>query len=134
MVVLAVGLLSAAAAPATAPVPGEKLAFDAVRRALSSHAIDAASAAADRAEIARAAHLVRTLPSGRREHVAIALEQVASFGRRLTAPRALVLFGQLKANDDPAEARRLVERMPFNQAQLRHVERLLDAWEREKSS
>lgn len=100
VVVLAVGLLSAAAAPATAPVPGEKLAFDAVRHALSSHAIDAASAAADRAEIARAAHLVRTLPSGRREHVAIALEQVASFGRRLTAPRALVLFGQLKANDD----------------------------------
>ena len=38
------------------------------------------------------------------------------------------------ANDDPAEVRRLVERMPFNQAQLRHVERLLDAWEREKSS
>jgi hypothetical protein len=24
--------------------------------------------------------------------------------------------------------------MPFNQAQLRHVERLLDAWEHEKSS
>ena len=38
------------------------------------------------------------------------------------------------ANDDPAEARRLVARMPFNHAQLRHVEGLLDAWEREKSS
>ena len=38
------------------------------------------------------------------------------------------------ANDDPAEARRLVSRMPFNEAQLRHVERLLDQWEREKSS
>lgn len=38
------------------------------------------------------------------------------------------------ANDDPAEARRLVERMPFNDAQLRHVEGLLDEWEREKSS
>ena len=36
------------------------------------------------------------------------------------------------ANDDPAEARRLVERMPFNDAQLRHVERLLDEWERER--
>jgi hypothetical protein len=38
------------------------------------------------------------------------------------------------ANNDPAEARRLVERMPFNDAQLRHVELLLDEWEREKSS
>lgn len=100
IVVLAVGLLSAAAAPATAPVPGEKFAFDAVRHALASHSIDAASAAADRAEIERAVHLVRTLPSGRREHVAIALEQVAAFDRRLTAPRALTLFGQLKTNDD----------------------------------
>ena len=100
VVVLAAGLSAAAAAPATAPVPGEKLAFDAVHHALASHNIDAASASADRAEIERAVHLVRTLPSGRREHVAIALEQVAAFDRRLTAPRALTLFGQLKANDD----------------------------------
>lgn len=35
------------------------------------------------------------------------------------------------ANDDPREARRIVERMPFNDAQLRHVERLLDEWERD---
>jgi hypothetical protein len=34
------------------------------------------------------------------------------------------------ANDDPAEARRLVKRVPFSEAQLRHVERLLDEWER----
>jgi hypothetical protein len=33
------------------------------------------------------------------------------------------------ANDDPAEARRLVQLMPFNDAQRRHVERLLAAWE-----
>lgn len=33
------------------------------------------------------------------------------------------------ANDDPAEARRIVERMPFNDAQRRHVERLLEQWE-----
>jgi len=38
------------------------------------------------------------------------------------------------ANDDPREARRLVERMPFNDAQRRHVERLLDEWERDTSS
>jgi hypothetical protein len=35
------------------------------------------------------------------------------------------------ANDDPAEARRLVARMSFNDAQRRHLERLLDEWERE---
>ena len=33
-------------------------------------------------------------------------------------------------NDDPAEARRLVAQLPFNDAQLRNVEQLLDAWER----
>jgi hypothetical protein len=34
------------------------------------------------------------------------------------------------ANDDPAEARRLVAGLPFTQAQRRNVEQLLDAWER----
>ena len=34
------------------------------------------------------------------------------------------------ANDDPLEARRLLARMPFNDAQRRHVEQLLDEWER----
>jgi len=34
------------------------------------------------------------------------------------------------ANDDPAEARRLLERIPFTHEQRRHVERLLDRWAR----
>jgi hypothetical protein len=33
------------------------------------------------------------------------------------------------ANDDPAEARRLVATVPFTDAQRRHVEGLLDRWE-----
>jgi hypothetical protein len=33
------------------------------------------------------------------------------------------------ANDDPAEARRLVDLMSFNDAQRRHLERLLLEWE-----
>jgi hypothetical protein len=33
-------------------------------------------------------------------------------------------------NDDPAEARRLVARFEFSDAQRRNVEQLLDAWER----
>ena len=34
------------------------------------------------------------------------------------------------ANDDPAEARRLVDAFHFTDAQRRHVEGLLDEWER----
>jgi hypothetical protein len=36
------------------------------------------------------------------------------------------------ANDDPAEARRLLARFEFSEAQRRHVEGLLDAWESER--
>ena len=35
------------------------------------------------------------------------------------------------ANDDPGEARRVLARYEFSDAQRRHVEDLLDAWERE---
>lgn len=34
------------------------------------------------------------------------------------------------ANDDPAEARRIIALVPFNEAQRRHVELLLDEWQR----
>jgi hypothetical protein len=34
------------------------------------------------------------------------------------------------SNDDPREARLVVSNAPFNDAQRRHVERLLDEWER----
>ena len=37
------------------------------------------------------------------------------------------------ANDDPAEARRLLERLDFTEAQRRHVEGLIDRWERSRS-
>lgn len=35
------------------------------------------------------------------------------------------------ANDDPAELRRLLGRFAFSDAQRRHVESLVDEWERE---
>ena len=38
------------------------------------------------------------------------------------------------ANDDPGEARRLLARFDFTDAQLRHVEGLIDRWERGRSS
>jgi hypothetical protein len=62
--------------------------------------VSRADATADRHEIARAVHLVRVLPAGRRVHVEVALEQIGALGKRLTQPRALALFGQLAANDD----------------------------------
>ena len=37
------------------------------------------------------------------------------------------------ANDDPAEARRLLEQMDFTEAQRRHVAGLLDRWAEESS-
>jgi hypothetical protein len=37
------------------------------------------------------------------------------------------------ANDDPAEARRLLAQCEFSEAQRHHVERLLDAWEHAES-
>ena len=81
---LAAALAVAGAAPATTPVPGQLGALKAIRVALAAGRIDGATANAGRAEIARAAHLVRTLPSGRREHVAVALEELAAFSGRLT--------------------------------------------------
>lgn len=35
-------------------------------------------------------------------------------------------------NDDPHEARRVLERMEFSDEQRRHVASLIDAWERER--
>lgn len=35
-------------------------------------------------------------------------------------------------NDDPAEARRVLQQMAFSDAQRRHVSSLLDAWEQER--
>ena len=37
------------------------------------------------------------------------------------------------ANDDPAEARRVLDRFEFGEAQRRHVETLIDAWEQERT-
>ncbi|MFL5959519.1 MAG: D-glucuronyl C5-epimerase family protein [Gaiellaceae bacterium] len=89
-----------AAAAAPRPVPGERAALLAVREAVAAGRLTRGAAAAGRQEIARAAHLARVLPSGRREHVEVALEQVGALGKRLTTPRALAVFGQLRANDD----------------------------------
>ena len=82
------------------PVAGERAALAAVTRAVAAGRLTPAAAKTDRTAIARAAHLVRVLPASRGKRVEVALEQVGALGRRLTSPRALVLTGQLQANDD----------------------------------
>jgi hypothetical protein len=96
LVAIAAVLVFAGSSPATTPVPGERLAFDAIKHAPVAGSVKTTA----RAEIERAVHLVRTLPSGRREHVAVALDELGAFDHRLTLPRTLILVGQLKANDD----------------------------------
>jgi hypothetical protein len=82
------------------PVPGERAALTAVSRAVSGGRLTRAAARTDRGVIAHTVHLVRVLPSSRGKRLEVALEQVAALGRRLTAPRAVAVFGQLQANDD----------------------------------
>ncbi len=96
----AAALVPVGASPAAAPPSTQKQALTAVAKAVASGYLDAPTAAADRAEIARAARLAKGLPSGRREPVDNALRQVAALSGKLSAPRATAVFGQLKANDD----------------------------------
>ena len=52
--------------------------------------------------------------------------------RQLRQPNALREHLEASIeNDDPAEARRIVARYAFSDEQRRHVERLLDEWERD---
>ncbi len=91
-----VALSIGGAAPASSVTPLERAAL----KALSTTRVDAPTRARGRAEVRRAAYLARILPSGRREHVAVALGELASFEGTLTQPRALTLIGELKTNDD----------------------------------
>lgn len=92
----AIALSLAGAAPASSVTSVERAAL----KALATTRVDPSTRAEGRAEVRRAAFLSRVLPSGRREHVAVALGELASFAGRLTQPRALALIGELKANDD----------------------------------
>jgi len=92
----AAALAFAGAAPALQPMPLERLALAKLRNAPA----DAATKATARAEIVRATHLIRTLPTGRSYHIFVALQEAATFPGALTQPRVLALYGALRANDD----------------------------------
>jgi hypothetical protein len=99
-VVATAALAFAGAAPAASLTGVERIALAKLKRAQAAGRVDAPTAAAARSEIARAAHLVRTLPNGRGYHVGVALQEAAAFQDALTEPRALALYGALRANDD----------------------------------
>src|SRR5260221_5826377 len=67
-------------------------------------------------------------------HMAVEAAQVSLLRwlrRQLRQPNAIREHLEAAVeNDDPAEARRLVARFPFSDAQRRNVEQLLDAWDR----
>ena len=97
LVVAAVAALAfAGAAPAASVTSLERTALAKLKRAPVSPQTKTSA----RTEIARAAHLIRTLPNGRSYHILVALQEVASFRDALTEPRALALYGALRANDD----------------------------------
>ncbi len=98
--VLVVAGAAAAHRSGPRPVPGQRAALAVVKRALAAGRLTAAKARSDRGVIARSVRLVRVLPSARRTRVEVALGQAAALGKRLTAPRAEAVFGQLRANDD----------------------------------
>ena len=91
-----VALAFAGAAPAASVTSLERTALAKLKHA----PVSAETKTSARSEIARAAHLIRTLPNGRSYHILVALQEVASFRDALTEPRALALYGALKANDD----------------------------------
>ena len=95
-----VSLVLVGSAPATSVTQLEKTVLAKIQRARAAGRIDATTATQARAEVARAAHLIRTLPNGRGYHVQVALTEAATFNAALTQPRALELFGALRANDD----------------------------------
>ncbi len=98
--VLVVAGAAAAHRSTPRPVPGERTAVAALKHAGAVGRLSRDAAKADRQEITRAAHLIRVLPAARRGHLEVALEQIGALGKSLTAPRALAVFGQLRANDD----------------------------------
>ena len=100
LIALVAALVATGASAGSSMLPAQKTALGAVSKAVKHHSVDAATAARARAEISRAARLIRGLPAGRGTHVAVALSELAAFSGRLTEPRLLALVGQLKANDD----------------------------------
>src|SRR5258708_15581546 len=92
----AVAVTLAGATPASSVTPLERSAL----KALATPRVTPTTKERGRSEVRRAAYLARTLPGGRREHISVALGEIASFAGKMTEPRALELIGVLMASDD----------------------------------
>ncbi len=106
-----VTLAGAAAVSARTALPAQKAVLKAIARAEALGHIDPEEANRDRATVNRTALLIRHLPPARSRPLSSQLAQAAAIAPKLTAPRALAVFGQLAANDnwyarrDPPRAR-----------------------------
>jgi len=83
----------------TVPKP-QQAALEAIANLEARGKIDPIEATFDRTAVRRAVRLIDRLPRDRGAPIASALVQVSAIAARLTAPRALALFGQLTVNDD----------------------------------
>jgi hypothetical protein len=91
---------TAGAAPARRPVPTWKVVLAAIDRQAKKGHLDPADAARYRAVVRRTVNLADGLPPAREALLRSQLAQAAALAPKLTAPRALAIFGQLAVNDD----------------------------------
>jgi hypothetical protein len=97
-------MVLAGAAPARPSVTAQKataqkVALNGIKQAAAKGWIDGASAATYRAAVNRAALLSRRLPRARSTPVSVCLREAAAMAKKLTAPRARAVFGQLAVNN-----------------------------------
>jgi hypothetical protein len=102
-VAVLLALASVGAAPARKPPPPgplQKAALAQIEKAAAAGRIESTTAADGRAAVQTAAALVRRLPPPRRGPLADGIAQVAALGAKLTEPRAVAVFGQLRVTSD----------------------------------
>src|SRR2546423_961720 len=78
----------------------EQRALQGIAKAVAAGRLSADEAAADRVQIRRAAALWPKLPAARGDALRAVLRDVAALAGSYTEPRALALFGEVKANAD----------------------------------
>ena len=82
------------------PLPAQKVVLGAIARQEAKGKLSPADATRYRATVNRAALLIGHLPASRSAPLESQLAQAAEIAPKLTAPRALAVFGQLTANND----------------------------------
>jgi hypothetical protein len=96
--------------PAAGAATSGQRALQGLAAAVAAGRVPAADAAADGVQVRRAVSLARRLPPARGAVLSEVLGDVASLAASYTAPRAVALFGELKANADYLATHALADR------------------------